>query len=127
MNNDAAAALEERKYRRIWLILVSLPLLSLAAQQTGLGWLAILTSIVVMLASSWFALTSWMHVHLEPKFVAYLCILGVVAVAMFFFMVAPDVMKHEGQNWKNDTGHLPGHIERPVDPMKPAGAGSEHH
>ncbi|MEB3204944.1 MAG: hypothetical protein VKP57_09615 [Candidatus Sericytochromatia bacterium] len=122
-----AAAQEERKYWRIWAILVSLPLLSLAAQQTGMGWLAILVSLVVMLTSTWFAVTTWMHVHLEPRFVPYLCILGLAGMFMFFFMVAPDVLNHEGNNWQNRSADAPAHIERPADPLAPPGAASDTH
>lgn len=126
MSNEAVA-LEERKYWRIWAILVSLPLMSLAAQQTGLGWLAITVSLVVMLTSTWFAVTTWMHVHLEPRYIPYLCIMGLAGMFMFFFMVSPDVMNHEGNNWKNPSANAPAHIERPVDPLKPPGTGAEAH
>ena len=130
MSNESAAVLEERKHRRIWAILAVLPLISLAAQQTGLRSLAIFTSILVVLASTWIATTTWMHVNLEPKYITYLCVLGVATLAMFFFMVAPDVMNHEGNQWTNPSANHPAEIDRgpkPIDSYVDAPAGHEGH
>jgi hypothetical protein len=45
----------------------------------------------------------FMHINLEKKYVAYL--VGTMLVLMFLMVgaVSPDVMKHEGANWKNEA------------------------
>ncbi len=44
---------------------------------------------------------NFMHLHVEKTFVHYFLITSVAFMALFFFAVAPDVMKHDGSNWKN--------------------------
>lgn len=91
----------ERKYVRMWVILAVLPMLSVAAYLTGIRSLAILTSILVIVFSTFFATTTFMHVNAEPRFVPYLCILAFVFSALYLFLTSPDVMMHSGQQWVN--------------------------
>lgn len=91
----------ERKYKRMFVILAVLPMLSVAAYLTGIRPLAIFTAIVVILFSTFFATTTFMHINVEPRFVPYLVLLCFSFSLLFLFMVAPDVMMHKGQQWVN--------------------------
>jgi hypothetical protein len=42
-----------------------------------------------------------MHLNIEKKYITYLLITGIGMLLIFFFGIAPDVMKHSGTNWEN--------------------------
>jgi hypothetical protein len=44
-----------------------------------------------------------MHVNLEPRFITYLLMTGVLFMVLFFAGSAPDVMKSEGTNWEKTS------------------------
>jgi hypothetical protein len=64
----------------------------------------------VVLMSTAFGIAIWkaslvvkefMHLPLEKKFIWYIEGIVVAFMLLFFFAVAPDVMRHEGRNWEN--------------------------
>jgi hypothetical protein len=64
----------------------------------------------VVLMSTAFGIAIWkaglvvkefMHLPLEKKFIWYIEGVVVAFMLLFFFAVAPDVMRHEGRNWEN--------------------------
>jgi predicted PurR-regulated permease PerM len=87
------------QYIKTWLILVLLPLFSIGAFLTGSRPLAIAVSVVIVLISTVVAMTRFMEIDRLPSFISYIFVTAVVFVGLFFFMVAPDVMKHDGQHW----------------------------
>lgn len=89
----------ERKYKRMFVILALLPMLSVAAYLTGIRPLAIFTAIGVILFSTYFATTTFMHIDVEPRFVPYLVLLCFAFSLLYLFLTAPDVMMHSGQQW----------------------------
>ena len=42
-----------------------------------------------------------MHLNIERRYVIYMLVTAVVFMLLLFAGVAPDVMNHEGQNWRN--------------------------
>jgi caa(3)-type oxidase subunit IV len=118
----------EKHYIKIWALLVGLLVLSMAgplaadlAHLTGFVRYAIVlpTAFGIALVKAYYVVKHFMHLNVEPKFVGYICATALAFMALFFFFVAPDVMKHEGRNWENvlakvrhaGPGHGPGHGE----------------
>jgi hypothetical protein len=74
----------------------------------------------------------FMHLKFEPK-VASIVIIGSLAMmALFYFGTAPDVMRHEGQNWQNVAAQA--EIDRALEAVASGGShgahdseGGEHH
>ncbi|MBU6427658.1 MAG: hypothetical protein KGR26_01480 [Cyanobacteria bacterium REEB65] len=100
MSNHQDASVESQ-YWKTWAVLGALMLLSIASYFTGIKSLAIFTSLVVALSCTFVATTVFMHLSVEPRFIAYLCIVAVAVMGLFFALVAPDVLEHTGTNWQN--------------------------
>lgn len=90
-------------YFKTWITLVLLPVFSIAAFLTGSRPLAIAVSIVIVSVSTFVAMTRFMEINRVPALIPYIFISALVFVGLFFVLVAPDVMKHEGQRWHKDS------------------------
>jgi hypothetical protein len=100
-------------YGKVWVYLSVL----FAVSYIGPLWIAPLARDVggetvgkVVLMSTAFGIAIWkaglvvkefMHLPLEKRFIWYIEGVVVAFMLLFFFAVAPDVMKHEGRNWEN--------------------------
>ena len=56
----------------------------------------------VALVKAYLVAKNFMHVNVEKRWVPYLLIMCLLFIAILFAGVAPDVMKHSGQNWNNN-------------------------
>ncbi len=88
-------------YVKIWGILTVLFVISVAGPMLGIKLVTILTAFGIAIVKAYLVCAYFMHLNIQRRWVVYLE-LGVLAmVLLFWFGVAPDVMKHEGQNWEN--------------------------
>lgn len=88
-------------YVKIWGILTVLFVISVAGPMLGIKLVTIITAFGIAIVKAYLVCAHFMHLNIQKRWVVYLE-LGVLAmVLLFWFGVAPDVMKHEGQNWEN--------------------------
>lgn len=95
----------EKHYWKIYWALLVLFGISVAGpfvgDATGIAAITMITAFGIAVAKAALVVRNFMHLTLEPKFVFYISATAVVLMGLFFFWVAPDVMKHEGHQWVN--------------------------
>src|SRR5262245_10974408 len=87
-------------YFKIYWILLVLLLISFAGPFVGIRWVTLVTAFGIAVVKAYLVAKNFMHVNIQPRFVSY--ILGTVLVFMLLFYAgtAPDVRKHQGNNWQ---------------------------
>jgi caa(3)-type oxidase subunit IV len=95
-------------YVKTWVILLVLLVISFVGPFVGeslpatIGKLVtLLTAFGIAIVKAYMVCARFMHLNVERKYAAMLLGTTLVLISLFYFAVAPDVMKHEGQNWKN--------------------------
>ena len=88
-------------YLKVWAILVVLLVVSVLGPLTGIRPLVLFGAFGIAIIKAYMVAKNFMHVNLERRWVGYLLITCLVFLAILFAGVAPDVMKHQGLNWKN--------------------------
>jgi caa(3)-type oxidase subunit IV len=68
---------------------------------TGLQSITLFTAFGIAVVKAALVVRNFMHLNVEKAFVHYFLITSLAFMALFFFAVAPDVMKHEGTRWEN--------------------------
>lgn len=92
-----------------WILLVLLvvsiigPEIAAAMELTGMARNAVVlpTAFGIAIVKAYLVAKHFMHINLDHKYVTYLLTTMLAFMFLFFTAVAPDVMKHEGQNWEN--------------------------
>ena len=56
----------------------------------------------VAIVKAYLVAKNFMHVNVEKRWVPYLLIVCLLFIAILFAGVAPDVMKHSGENWNKN-------------------------
>ncbi len=90
-------------YVKIWAILLGLLTISVLGPMFGHPLLTLITAFGIAIVKASLVVRHFMHVHLEPKYVSYLFASCLGFVLLFYAGTAPDVMRHEGQNWVNQA------------------------
>jgi caa(3)-type oxidase subunit IV len=98
-------------YIRIWQILLVLLVISVAGPFLEIQVVTLVTAFGIAIIKAYLVAKNFMHLNLEPRYVVYLLLTMLVFVFLFFAAVAPDVMKHEGQNWVKPRVEV---VEAPV-------------
>lgn len=88
-------------YIKIWGILLALLVVSVVGPMFGIKAVTLITAFGIAGVKAYMVAKNFMHINMEPKYIGYLVVVCVGFMVLFFFGVAPDVMKHEGHNWKN--------------------------
>ena len=88
-------------YIRIWGILLVLLAISIAGPFLGIPIVTLMTAFGIAVVKAYLVCSKFMHLNIERKFVIYFLAASLGLMLVFYFGVAPDVMKHEGANWKN--------------------------
>ena len=65
-----------------------------------------------------------MHLNIEKKYISYMLGTMLMFMLLFFAGTAPDVMKHEGQNWENRAAEA--EVERALKAQEADARGGEH-
>jgi caa(3)-type oxidase subunit IV len=97
-------------YVKIWAILLVLLGISVLgpvlAPHLEFGFLkawmiTLLTAFGIAIYKAYLVAANFMHLNIEKKYISYLLATALMFMLLFFAGTAPDVMKHEGQNWRN--------------------------
>ncbi len=104
-------------YVKIWAVLLVLLGVSLAGPEIGIRWVTLITAFGIAVVKAFLVIKHFMHLTVERKVAQYAIGACFMLMLLFFFAVAPDVMKHWGVNWHNEAAsNMKREIER-----------SEHH
>ena len=87
-------------YTKIYYILLALLVVSIIGPELGIRAVTLFTAFGIAIIKAYLVLKYFMHVTLEPKYVAYMVTTVLVFCFLFFAGVAPDVMKSSGHNWE---------------------------
>jgi caa(3)-type oxidase subunit IV len=96
-HGDAAA--HEAHYKKIWVILLVLLIISFLGPFLGIRVVTMLTAFGIAVVKAWLVAKHFMHVTIQPRYVIYMLSTCLVFMLLLFAGAAPDVMEHEGAHW----------------------------
>ncbi len=86
-------------YVKIWGILLVLLVISIFGPFLEVPVVTLITAFGIALVKAYLVAKNFMHLNVQPGFVAYLLTTTLVFMLLLFAGVAPDVMKKDGDNW----------------------------
>ena len=93
----------EVKYGRIYGVLLFLLVVSILGPEFGIVWVTLVTAFGVAVVKAWLVIENFMHLKWERRLMKWMLGASLIVLLLFFFGIAPDVMKHDGHNWVNDA------------------------
>ena len=99
--SEAEHANHDMKYVKIWGILLVLLIISVAGPMLEILWLTLVTAFGIAVVKALMVCAYYMHLNVEKRYIWYLMIISVAFIGIFYFGVAPDVMKDSGALWKD--------------------------
>jgi caa(3)-type oxidase subunit IV len=99
--HDAAHAHHGPSYEKTFATLLVLLVISVIGPEIGIKWLTLVTAFGIAIVKAYLVASRFMHLNIEKKIVSYLLLAALAFLFLFFAGVAPDVMKHRGNNWEN--------------------------
>jgi caa(3)-type oxidase subunit IV len=92
---------EHINYKKIYFTLLALLVVSVAGPFIGIQWVTLLTAFGIAGVKAYLVIQNFMHLRVEKMIAKWFLATSLVLMGLYFFGVAPDVMKHTGQNWEN--------------------------
>lgn len=92
-----------RSSTQVWAILVGLLVVSVLGPLFGHPGVTFVTAFGIAVVKAFLVAKHFMHINLERKWITYLLVTMLALMLVMVGGVAPDVMKHEGQQWENDA------------------------
>jgi len=86
-------------YLKIYLCLVVLLIISIIGPTMGILAVTLITAFGVAVAKATLVTSYFMHLNVEKRYVWFILLTMLVFLLVLFAGVAPDVMRHSGQNW----------------------------
>jgi caa(3)-type oxidase subunit IV len=93
-------------YVRIWQILLVLLVISIAGPFLEIQAVTLITAFGIAIVKAYLVAKNFMHLNIEPRYAVYLLLTMLVFMFLLFAGSAPDIMKHEGHNWKKPAVHV---------------------
>jgi caa(3)-type oxidase subunit IV len=90
-------------YKKIYFVLLGLLVVSILGPEIGIVWVTLVTAFGIALVKANLVVQNFMHLRWEKRIMKWMLATSVVLMFLFFAGVAPDVMKHEGHRWINDS------------------------
>ena len=90
-----------KHYIKLWAILCALLIVSFLGPMLEIQIVTLLTAFGIAIVKAYIVCAYFMHLNIEKKYAALLELTVLALIALFYFAVAPDVMKHKGTNWTN--------------------------
>jgi caa(3)-type oxidase subunit IV len=90
-------------YRKIYITLLVLLVISVAGPFLGIKWVTILSAFGIAFVKANLVIQNFMHLKWEKRIAKYVLLASVALLLLFYYGIAPDVQKHTGQNWSNDA------------------------
>lgn len=86
-------------YVKIWGILLVLFVISVSGPMLGIRAVTLITAFGIALVKAYIVAAEFMHLKMEKRLATLIIMSMVVIMMIFFFGVAPDVMKDSGTRW----------------------------
>jgi caa(3)-type oxidase subunit IV len=125
MSTEAHAA-HHTSYVKIWFILLVLLCVSVAGPFLGIFWVTLITAFGIAIVKAYMVAKYFMHIDVQPKFVAFFLVTTLAFMGLFWAGVAPDIMNHEGTNWSNESAKLETKLGLEKQHAAAAGGHGEH-
>ena len=106
-------------YVKVWGILVALLVVSVLGPELGIKSVTLFTAFGIAVIKAYMVAKNFMHLNVEKRFVVYLLMTALAFMFLFYAGVAPDVMQHHGDNWKN--------VAADAEVQRALAAGAENH
>ncbi len=87
-------------YVRIWALLCALLVVSIIGPMFEIRLVTLLTAFGIAIVKAYLVARHFMHLSIEKKWVAYILLVMLAFMAVFFGGVAPDVMLRDGASWQ---------------------------
>lgn len=88
-------------YKKIYFTLLALLVVSIIGPEFGILWVTLVTAFGIAFVKANLVIQNFMHLRPEKAVVKWMLASSLLLMGLFFFGVAPDVMKHEGRNWEH--------------------------
>jgi len=88
-------------YKKIYLTLVALLVVSVAGPHLGIFWVTLITAFGIALVKANLVVQNFMHLRWEKSLMKWMLTTSLVLMGLLFAGVSPDVMKHQGRGWVN--------------------------
>ncbi len=88
-------------YTKIYFTLLALLAVSVAGPFIGIQWVTLVTAFGIALVKANLVIQNFMHIRVEKSWIKWMLSFSILMILLLFYGVAPDVMRHEGQNWTN--------------------------
>lgn len=99
-------------YFKIYYILVGLFIISVLGPTLGVPAITLITAFGIAIVKATMVAAYFMHLNIEKRYIWFILFIMLTFLAVLFAGVAPDVMKHQGTNWRQiENGRGPGAIE----------------
>ena len=105
----ATSGVHHPNYVKVWAALVVLLIVSLLGSMSHIRYVLLFAAFGVAVIKAFLVAKNFMHVTVEKRFVPYLLLICLLLVVILFAGVAPDVMKHSGLHWNNDSAKQAAH------------------
>ena len=90
-------------YVKIWAILVVLLVISVLGPLMGIRVVTLITAFGVAVVKAYLVAKNFMHLNVQPRYIAYLLGTALAFMLLFFAGVAPDVMRDRGTGWEKPS------------------------
>ena len=88
-------------YKNIYLTLLVLLVISVAGPFLEILWVTLITAFGIAIVKANLVINNFMHLKWERRIIKWVLAASLGLMVLFFFGIAPDVMKHEGTRWEN--------------------------
>jgi len=88
-------------YKKIYITLLVLLVISIIGPELGIFWVTLVTAFGIALVKATMVIRNFMHLKDERALIGWVLGASLLLMFLFFFGIAPDVMKHDGANWEN--------------------------
>ena len=109
-------------YKKIYLWLLGLLVVSVAGPFIGVVWVTLLTAFGIAIVKANLVVQNFMHLKWEKRIAKWVLTTSLVLMALMMAGVSVDVLNHEGNNWENLAAQAA--VERGI-PLEPGEAVEE--
>jgi len=88
-------------YVKTWALLLVLLAISIAGPLLGHPVITLITAFGIAGVKAFLVAARFMHLNAEKRIASMIIVTALAFMFLFFFAVAPDVLKHEGDQWVN--------------------------
>ena len=127
--HDAHGGGHHVNYKKIYLTLLVLLVVSVIGPFFEILWLTLITAFGIAIVKANLVIQNFMHLRWEKRIMKWVLVTSLVLMALFVAGVSSDVLNHEGRNWENIAAQaavergIAGHDEVVVEEAEPVAAG----